>query len=135
MELALVVLTMKLWPNVFAGAPAMAAGVLMLIGFAVAKDLRQRRADRGAGRRAGGRTPSRGAVAATTTRWLSLFSASAARLRRHLPLFMVLGAGVCLLAQMHIFGGGEATSFLIAKGRLRRRPHRSTSTGPSASCR
>jgi hypothetical protein len=46
----------------------------------------------------------------------SLFSASATRLRRHLPLFMVLGAGVCLLAQMHVFGGGEATSFLIAKG-------------------
>ncbi|MEK8172716.1 YhfT family protein [Streptomyces sp. M19] len=26
------------------------------------------------------------------------------------------GRGVCALAQMHIFGGGEATSFLIAKG-------------------
>ncbi|ARI55955.1 MULTISPECIES: YhfT family protein [Streptomyces] len=106
-ELALVVLTMKLWPNMFAGALAMAVGVLMLIGLAVAKDLRRRREDR-----------ARGMVeeVAADDPMASLFSASAARLRRHLPLFMVLGAGVCVLAQMHVFGGGEATSFLIAKG-------------------
>ncbi|MGW3439308.1 YhfT family protein [Streptomyces bacillaris] len=106
-ELALVVLTMKLWPNMFAGALAMAVGVLMLIGLAVAKDLRRRREDR-----------ARGVVeeVAADDPMASLFSASAARLRRHLPLFMVLGAGVCVLAQMHVFGGGEATSFLIAKG-------------------
>ncbi|PWS43842.1 permease [Streptomyces sp. ZEA17I] len=106
-ELALVVLTMKLWPNMFAGALAMAVGVLMLIGLAVAKDLRRRREDR-----------TRGVVeeVAADDPMASLFSASAARLRRHLPLFMVLGAGVCVLAQMHVFGGGEATSFLIAKG-------------------
>ncbi|MFJ9321748.1 YhfT family protein [Streptomyces globisporus] len=106
-EVALVVLTMKLWPNMFAGALAMAVGVLMLIGLAVAKDLRQRRADRSAG--VVEEVPADDPMA-------SLFSASAARLRRHLPLFMVLGAGVCVLAQMHVFGGGEATSFLIAKG-------------------
>ncbi|WTG30766.1 YhfT family protein [Streptomyces decoyicus] len=109
-ELALVILTMKLWPKVFAGAPAMAAGVLLLIGFAVAKDLRQRRAQRA------GTAEERPAVPDDDP-MVSLFSASAARLRRHLPLFMALGAGVCLLAQLHIFGGGEATSFLIAKGR------------------
>ncbi|MFC9239419.1 YhfT family protein [Streptomyces decoyicus] len=109
-ELALVIVTMKLWPKVFAGAPAMAAGVLLLIGFAVAKDLRQRRAQRA------GTAQERPAVPDDDP-MVSLFSASAARLRRHLPLFMALGAGVCLLAQLHIFGGGEATSFLIAKGR------------------
>ncbi|WP_129260171.1 YhfT family protein [Streptomyces sp. M3] len=107
LELVLVVMTMKLWPNMFAGALAMAAGVLMLIGLAVAKDVRQRRADRTAG--VVEEVPQDDPMA-------SLFSASAARLRRYLPLFMVLGAGVCVLAQMHIFGGGEATSFLIAKG-------------------
>ncbi|WP_258052987.1 YhfT family protein [Streptomyces sp. Ru73] len=112
-ELALVVATMKLWPNVFAGAVAMAVGVLMLIGFAVAKDLRQRRAER-AERAAQGDDPAEEADADDPM--ASLFSASATRLRKHLPLFMLLGAGVCLLAQMHIFGGGEATSFLIAKG-------------------
>ncbi|MFI9490523.1 MULTISPECIES: YhfT family protein [Streptomyces] len=109
LELALVVMTMKLWPNMFAGALAMAAGVLMLIGLAVSKDIRQRRADRAAG-------VAETAVAEADDPMASLFSASAARLRRYLPLFMVLGAGVCVLAQMHIFGGGEATSFLIAKG-------------------
>ncbi|MFG2589721.1 YhfT family protein [Streptomyces sp. NPDC048438] len=107
LELALVVMTMKLWPNMFAGALAMAVGVLMLIGLAVSKDVRQRRADRTSG--IVEEVPPDDPMA-------SLFSASAARLRRYLPLFMVLGAGVCVLAQMHIFGGGEATSFLIAKG-------------------
>ncbi|MFD4899183.1 YhfT family protein [Streptomyces sp. NPDC058411] len=107
LELVLVVMTMKLWPNMFAGALAMAAGVLMLIGLAVSKDVRHRRADRTAG--VVEEVPQDDPMA-------SLFSASAARLRRYLPLFMVLGAGVCVLAQMHIFGGGEATSFLIAKG-------------------
>ncbi|MFF1922762.1 YhfT family protein [Streptomyces sp. NPDC058221] len=107
LELALVVMTMKLWPNMFAGALAMAVGVLMLIGLAVAKDVRQRRTDRAAGVEE---------VVLEDDPMASLFSASAARLRRYLPLFMVLGAGVCVLAQMHIFGGGEATSFLIAKG-------------------
>lgn len=100
LELALVVMTMKLWPNMFAGALAMAVGVLMLIGLAVSKDLRQRRADRAAGvvEEVGGDDPM-----------ASLFSASATRLRKYLPLFMLLGAGVCVLAQMHVFGGGEAT--------------------------
>lgn len=113
-ELALVILTMKLWPDVFAGAPAMAVGVVMLIGFAIAKDMRQRRTAK-AEKDASGKEETAQDAAADDP-MLSLFSASAARLRRHLPLFMVLGAGVCLLAQMHVFGGGEATSFLIAKG-------------------
>jgi hypothetical protein len=140
-ELALVILTMKLWPDVFAGAPAMAVGVVMLIGFATAKDVRQRRAERAeAAEREREEAGTAGAAKATANTnatadattaepgsrtvseaeledpMRSLFSASATRLRRHLPLFMLLGAGVCLLAQMHVFGGGEATSFLIAKG-------------------
>ncbi|MFB7995827.1 YhfT family protein [Streptomyces sp. NPDC056002] len=109
LELALVVMTMKIWPNMFAGALAMAVGVLMLIGLAIAKDVRERKAARAEG---GGVEE----VVLADDPMASLFSASAARLRTFLPLFMVLGAGVCVLAQMHIFGGGEATSFLIAKG-------------------
>ncbi|MFD7893893.1 YhfT family protein [Streptomyces sp. NPDC059743] len=118
LELALVILTMKLWPNVFAGSLAMAAGVLLLIGFAVRKDLVQRSADRAAALAAGEQTSGTGQTDQEDADdpMASLFSSSALRLRRHLPLFMVLGAGVCVLAQMHIFGGGEATSFLIAKG-------------------
>nr|WP_205380134.1 YhfT family protein [Streptomyces sp. SID7805] len=107
-EVVLVVATMKLWPNMFAGALAMAVGVLLLIGLAVAKDLRRRKADRAAG--------VTEPVIEGEDPMASLFSASAARLRKYLPLFMVLGAGVCVLAQMHVFGGGEASSFLIAKG-------------------
>ncbi|MGW6357010.1 YhfT family protein [Streptomyces sp. NPDC055092] len=109
LELALVVMTMKIWPNIFAGALAMAVGVLMLIGLAIAKDVRERKAARAEG---GGVEE----VVLADDPMASLFSASATRLRKFLPLFMVLGAGVCVLAQMHIFGGGEATSFLIAKG-------------------
>ncbi|MFH8731337.1 YhfT family protein [Streptomyces sp. NPDC017964] len=109
LELALVVMTMKIWPNMFAGALAMAVGVLMLIGLAIAKDARARKAERAEG---GGVEE----VVLADDPMASLFSSSAARLRKFLPLFMVLGAGVCVLAQMHIFGGGEATSFLIAKG-------------------
>ncbi|MFG2829654.1 YhfT family protein [Streptomyces sp. NPDC048434] len=116
-ELALVVVTMKLWPKVFAGAPAMAAGVLLLIGFAVAKDLRQRRTERAQAAEERAQAAEERPAVPDDDPMVSLFSASAARLRRHLPLFMALGAGVCLLAQLHIFGGGEATSFLIAKGR------------------
>ncbi|MFC9674483.1 YhfT family protein [Streptomyces sp. NPDC056949] len=109
LELALVVTTMKIWPHMFAGALAMAVGVLMLIGLAIAKDVRARKAARAEG---GGVEE----VVLADDPMASLFSSSAARLRTFLPLFMVLGAGVCVLAQMHIFGGGEATSFLIAKG-------------------
>ncbi|NBE53121.1 YhfT family protein [Streptomyces boluensis] len=109
-ELALVVLTLKLWPTVFAGAVAMAVGVLMLIGFAVARDVGQRRAAAPVSDTAGTGSGDDADPMA------SLFGASAARLRRHLPLFMVLGAGICVLAQLKIFGGGEATSFLVAKG-------------------
>ncbi|UNS99475.1 YhfT family protein [Streptomyces tubbatahanensis] len=118
-ELVLVVATMKLWPDMFAGALAMAVGVLMLIGLAVRRDLAQRKADRAAEAARGETVADQdSAQAAEDDPMASLFSASATRLRRHLPLFMLLGAGVCLLAQMHIFGGGEATSFLIAKGHI-----------------
>ncbi|MFE3828305.1 YhfT family protein [Streptomyces sp. NPDC059092] len=117
LELTLVVLTMKLWPTVFAGSLAMAAGVLLLIGFAVRRDLLRRKQERAREEQQGrGLEKEQKREEAGGDPMASLFSGSALRLRRHLPLFMVLGAGVCVLAQMHIFGGGEATSFLIAKG-------------------
>ncbi|MFD6991334.1 YhfT family protein [Streptomyces sp. NPDC059943] len=120
-ELALVVMTMKIWPDIFPGSIAMAVGVLTLIGFAVNKDLAQRKLDRAEAAKAvaaGGLSPKvkNGAGDDAEDPMASLFSASALRLRRYLPLFMLLGAGVCVLAQSHVFGGGEATSFLIAKG-------------------
>ncbi|MBP0936562.1 YhfT family protein [Streptomyces sp. KCTC 0041BP] len=113
--LGLVVLTMRVWPGVFAGAPAMAVGVMMLIGFAVAADVRTARAP-GTVAAEGAGGVGVGVGPGAEDPMASLFSSGAARLRRHLPLFMALGAGVCALAQMKVFGGGEATSFLIAKG-------------------
>ncbi|MGW8570508.1 YhfT family protein [Streptomyces niveus] len=120
-ELALVVMTMKVWPDIFPGSIAMAVGVLTLIGFAVNKDMTQRKLDRAEAAKAAAagdfaQEGKDGAADAAEDPMASLFSASALRLRRHLPLFMLLGAGVCVLAQSHVFGGGEATSFLIAKG-------------------
>ncbi|MFG2174951.1 YhfT family protein [Streptomyces niveus] len=120
-ELALVVMTMKVWPDIFPGSIAMAVGVLTLIGFAVNKDMTQRKLDRAEVAKAAAagdfaQEGKDGAADAAEDPMASLFSASALRLRRHLPLFMLLGAGVCVLAQSHVFGGGEATSFLIAKG-------------------
>ncbi|MFC8827037.1 YhfT family protein [Streptomyces sp. NPDC057137] len=120
-ELALVVMTMKVWPDIFPGSIAMAVGVLTLIGFAVNKDMAQRKLDRAEAAKAAAAGDSaqegkNGATDDAEDPMASLFSASALRLRRHLPLFMLLGAGVCVLAQSHVFGGGEATSFLIAKG-------------------
>ncbi|WP_052230158.1 YhfT family protein [Streptomyces sp. CT34] len=112
LELSLVVVTLRVWPGVFAGAPAMAAGVLLLVGMAVVRDLRAARAV-GSVRA----MPQGGGDTGGADPMASLFGASAARLRRHLPLFMALGAGVCLLAQLRILGGGEAAGFLLAKGR------------------
>lgn len=45
-EIAIVVLSMNVWPDQFPGALAMAAGVLMLLGFSLAKDVRERRTAR-----------------------------------------------------------------------------------------
>ncbi|MFD3483056.1 YhfT family protein [Streptomyces sp. NPDC058665] len=135
-ELALVVMTMKVWPDVFPGSIAMAVGVLTLIGFAVKKDLTQRKLERAEAAKAvaaeavaasellsdekaakaSGKNGAADGANDADDPMASLFSASALRLRRYLPLFMLLGAGVCVLAQAHVFGGGEATSFLIAKG-------------------
>ncbi|MFF4409209.1 YhfT family protein [Streptomyces sp. NPDC001404] len=101
LELALVVLSLKLWPKVFPGSIAMAAGVLVLVGLALHRDW---------GRPTGPEEdPEEDPMA-------GLFRAGAVRLRSHLPLLMLLGAGVCLLCQEHVFGGGEASGFLIAKG-------------------
>lgn len=131
-EIVIVVISMKVWPDTFPGALAMAAGVLMLLGFALAKDLRERRAARAAAAPAGagdapgaakipadeapasGEEPGGGKPAADPV--ASLFGANAERLRRNLPWFALLGAALAAMANMHIFGGGEATSFLVAKG-------------------
>ncbi|WP_223267530.1 YhfT family protein [Streptosporangium nondiastaticum] len=114
-ELALVVTALKLWPKAFPGSVAMAAGVLLLTGLAVHRDLVQRRrADRGRAATKQEPRADRNSDAAPMT---GLFRAGATRLRAHLALFMLLGAGMCLLASTHVYAGGEAGAFLIADGR------------------
>ncbi|MCF3102169.1 permease [Streptomyces roseoverticillatus] len=113
-ELALVVMSLKLWPKVFPGSVAMAAGVLLLTGLALRRDLvHRRRADRA---RAVTEQEPRADRTGDAAPMTDLFRAGAARLRSHLPLFMLLGAGMCLLSSTHVYGGGEAGAFLIAKG-------------------
>lgn len=112
------VVTVRFVPSIFPGAFAMAAGVLLLIGFAVTKDLRARRreatgADGNPDTASEESSGTAGDGAAT-----SLFGANAERLRRHVPLFMGLGALIAVLANLHVFGGGEATSFVLAKGNV-----------------
>ena len=116
-EIAIVVISMKVWPDLFPGALAMAAGVLMLLGLALSKDLRERRAARPAepaDAPGAARIPVEEEKPADAA--ASLFGANAERLRRHLPWFAVLGAALAVMVNLHIFAGGEATSFLVAKG-------------------
>ncbi|MCP9955270.1 YhfT family protein [Actinomadura madurae] len=119
-EIAIVVLSMNVWPDQFPGALAMAAGVLMLLGFSLAKDVRERRTARAAGAAEKADAPGAATIPAdgkpAGDPVASLFGANAERLRRHLPWFALLGAALAAMVNLHIFGGGEATSFLVAKG-------------------
>ncbi len=45
-----------------------------------------------------------------------MFREHARALRRRLPLFAVLGAGVALLANQHLFAGGEVSGFAVRDG-------------------
>jgi len=82
----------------------MALGVVMLIVLALVKDHREKRA--------GNLVTSAEDEAVMD----ELFGPNAARLRKNIVWFMALGTGVAMVAASGIFGGGEATSFLIAKG-------------------
>ncbi len=90
--------------SVFAPSVAMAIGVVMLIVLALSKDRKEKRA--------GNLVTSAEDEAVMD----ELFGPNAARLRKNIVWFMVLGVGVAMVAASGIFGGGEATSFLIAKG-------------------
>lgn len=90
--------------SVFAPSVAMALGVVILFVLAVTRDHREKQA--------GNLVHSAEDEAAMD----ELFGPNAARLRKNIFWFMALGVGVAMVAASGIFGGGEATSFLIAKG-------------------
>lgn len=105
--------------SVFAPSVAMAVGVVTLLVLAIRTDLRRRREEREALAREGGHEAAerlRRTRDESHAAMDELFGPNAARLRRHVVWFMVLGAGVAMVAASGIFGGGEATSFLIAQG-------------------
>ena len=101
------VLTVRFLPDVFPGSLALVAGIVMLVFFALQKDLAERRAmspeDRAALRDAADD---------------SFFAQNAERLRRNVLWFLPLGALIAAMVNLGIFAGGEATSFIVQKGNL-----------------
>lgn len=119
-EVVVIIFAAKVIPDVFGGSLALAVGVILLLGFAVTKDRSERVLARAelAGKSAAEQQEAaelRTASAAVTDQ---LFGPNAERLRRNVLWFAVLGGLVCALASSGIFGGGEATSFLISDGKL-----------------
>jgi hypothetical protein len=100
-------LTVRFLPEVFPGAIALVAGILMLVVFAMQKDLADRRSMSQEEREA-----LRDASAD------SFFAENAERLRRNVLWFLPLGALVAAVVNLGIFGGGEATSFVVQEGDL-----------------
>ena len=119
-EAVAVIATMKLWPDMFAGAMAMALGVVMLLVFALTKDRSDRLAEQRvlAGKGAEEIAAARAARTSEAEAVNQLFGPNAERLRKNLPWLAILGAGVAALSATHVFAGGEATSFLIADGNI-----------------
>ncbi|HZR43510.1 MAG TPA: YhfT family protein [Ktedonobacteraceae bacterium] len=135
-SLLVMLATMKWLPEVFPGALALAAGMILLLVFAgieevnTAKEARARTVHTQETPAEIGETDSDTAVAveipATTETEIeesaideetqSIFAANAARLRKHVLFFIVMGVLVGVLANTHMFGGGEATSYVLAKG-------------------
>lgn len=118
LELALILLSMKLLPDVFPGSLALALGIIILMVFAISRDLSTKRAQvaelaaKSEEERATHAEQQQAMEGATA----QLFGPSAERLRKNVLWFAPLGGLVCALAASGIFGGGEATSFLIANG-------------------
>lgn len=117
-EIAATVATMVLAPTLFAGSIALAVGIAMLLAFAIAQDLARRRTEAS---ELASKTEEERAVYIEQRRALDeasgqLFGPNAERLRKNVVWFAILGGLVCMLAASGIFGGGEATSFLVADG-------------------
>ncbi|MFD1858796.1 permease [Aeromicrobium camelliae] len=117
-EIAVVLLSMKLWPDLFAGSIAMALGVILLLVFAVTRDRATKRVAvlELAGKSEAERQAYADQQAASAAASDQLFGPNADRLRKNVVWLAVLGGLVCALAASGVFGGGEATSFLVADG-------------------
>lgn len=117
-ELAIVLVSMLLLPDVFPGSLALALGIVMLMTFAIVHD---RRAKRDKAAELATKSEEERAAHAEQQQAMDeassqLFGPSAERLRKNVVWFALLGGLVCALSASGIFGGGEATSFLVAEG-------------------
>lgn len=119
-EVVVVVAAMKLIPDTFAGSIAMAVGVIMLVYFALTKDSADRKAEQLVLQSASAeeRAAHAEAKAAAEESVNQLFGPNAERLRKNIVWLAILGGSVAMVAASGIFGGGEATSFLIADGKF-----------------
>jgi hypothetical protein len=133
-SLLVMLITMKWLPQVFPGAMALAAGMIMLVIFAVVEEVNASREARAgaattsASNAAVTSETSEGGVAveapvatevsAVEDETVSIFATNAARLRKNAPYFIVMGVLLGVLVNTHMFAGGEATSFIIAKGQF-----------------
>ncbi|HET7641706.1 MAG TPA: YhfT family protein [Ktedonobacteraceae bacterium] len=133
-SLLVMLITMKWLPQVFPGAMALAAGMIMLVIFAVVEEVnasreaRAKAATTSASNAAVTSETSEGGVAveapaatevsAVEDETVSIFATNAARLRKNAPYFIVMGVLLGVLVNTHMFAGGEATSFIIAKGQF-----------------
>ncbi len=99
------VLTVRFFPETFPGAIALVVGIAMLAIFALQKDIAERRAQ----------TPEEREAAKDAT-VDSFFAENAERLRRNVLWFLPLGALLAVMVNLKIFGGGEATSFIVQEG-------------------
>ncbi len=138
-SLLVMVVTMQWLPLVSPGATGLAAGMIMLVIFAVLEEVNVAKAARskmdaatqesaggapvdeaGAGGVAVSASPATGTTiqeeVVEQDETASIFEANAARLRKYAPFFVIMGVLLGVLVNTHMFGGGEATSYLIAKG-------------------
>jgi hypothetical protein len=132
-SLLVMLITMKWLPQVFPGAMALAAGMIILVIFAVVEEVSTRREARvesattSASNAAESETNTGGVaveapavteVSVVEDETVSIFATNAARLRKNAPYFIVMGILIGVLANTHMFAGGEATSYIIAKGQF-----------------
>lgn len=119
-ETGMIVLATQLWPDMFAGSLAMALGVVLLLFFALTKDRQTKREEVAAHATMGTeeRSAAVQAKASSDNAVNQLFGPNALRLRKNIPWLALLGGAVAALSATHIFGGGEATSFLLADGKV-----------------
>jgi hypothetical protein len=123
------IITLKWLPLVTPGALGLAAGMVLLIIFAVTEEVRTFRAAKRAAAvesehaddsmsiTADGEVSVAGDGDVSVDNEVeSIFAANALRLRKNIPYFMLMGLLLGVLINTHMLGGGEATSYILAKG-------------------